>query len=44
MRFIWISRKKLITSSAREIASTIHDYDPYACVTYADPEFDSWNV
>lgn len=28
-------RRELITSSAREIASAIHDYDPYVCVSLA---------
>ena len=28
-------RRELITSSAREIAAAIHDYDPYVCVSLA---------
>lgn len=28
-------RRELITTSAREIAAAIHDYDPYVCVTLA---------
>ncbi|MHC4394830.1 MAG: glycoside hydrolase family 10 protein [Planctomycetota bacterium] len=35
-------RRYLITSSAREIAKAIHDYDPYACVSLAARSGVNW--